>query len=96
LKKINIINEFEFFYQNNEKENNYKINEVVSNFEAKDTELFYLEDKNINFEGNIKKDLIIVYNTDFEILNDKNNMQQVKKIMSKKIEVKFGGRYFSK
>ncbi len=96
MKKINIINEFEFFYQNNEKENNYKINEVVSNFEAKDTELFYLEDKNINFEGNIKKDLIIVYNTDFEILNDKNNMQQVKKIMSKKIEVKFGGRYFSK
>lgn len=79
MKKINIINEFEFFYQNNEKENNYKINEVVSNFEAKDTELFYLEDKNINFEGNIKKDLIIVYNTDFEILNDKNNMQQVKK-----------------
>lgn len=96
MSKFEIINEFEFFSQSGDKEKIFEINEIENEFKDKYIDSFYLEDENIDFEDNLNNSLTIIQNNNFEILDGKNSMQQVKQIIAKKIEVKFGGRYFSK
>lgn len=92
------MDEFLFLEEKNENKGNYSEENISKKVIIK-KEIFYFKDENTVFEKDTNE--IFVFQrmeeeNKFEILVSEDGMKASKKIFKKEIEVKFGGRYFSK